>query len=475
MSPNASAQRKDDGGGREEQMAVGDQRPADVIDLCSQNSEVVSEIEHEAQVESGGATKRAALRCTDACLSPPPPKKQRTSSNFVDLTEDDDDDGGNTSNNDKAQLKQAAPASPTADLSTLAAMAYTEPTQRTSDGATVTPGIVALLHSLSLDTTNIRTCGLCSTATSTAAAAALASSSAQSRYLLPLHYRQPDKWSCGYRNFQMILSSLIPLLPSDHPYFESALSPNSTCSRTDPPTIRAIQGLLEQAWSEGFDPKGRGHYRGKIRGKKDWIGAVEVASVLWSMSVNCVVVQFIKRGESRRMLVDFLWNYFGGDGEGGARGSNVRERTRSILDVCKHGGGFATSPTGTASSTATGSNGSIASPLVPVYLQWKGHSVTIIGIERMAFSYNLLLLDPVKDGQSIRDILWSSRGTVGNATSNAVSDSSILLDCIRKPATELIRTDCQLVVCGSAPLSPTERMERMFEQGVDRFALTAGI
>mmetsp|Transcript_36579 Transcript_36579/g.74523 ORF Transcript_36579/g.74523 Transcript_36579/m.74523 type:complete len:355 (+) Transcript_36579:62-1126(+) len=301
-------------------------------------------------------------------------------------------------------------------------------------------------------------------------------SQSQSRSLLPMHYRQRDRWSCGYRNTQMMLSSLIPLLPPDHPYFEIVPSRSSS---TEPPALRDIQELLEQTWREGFDPKGRDHYRGRIRGRSEWIGAVEVASVLWYLSIDCAVVQFLQRTRSTRMLADFLWTYFSNESgfdtcehsatcmepaRGRRHGPNVMQLTKSILNQCAFGGG---SFSNAAASRETGTRSSsdsrcIASPLVPVYLQWKGHSVTVIGIERVGESHNLLLLDP---GKTIGENVLSCR--------DAGSDPSILLDAVRKPASELYHTDCQIIVSGSVPLRRTERMERMGDNGVNRFVFTA--
>ena len=492
MSPNAREKRR---GGLS----------AEVIDLCSQNSATSSDV---AETEGEGMKKRAALPNADTnetaaaasgraaadtiSLDPPPSKRAKPTracdaSNFVDLTGEDDDDDG--SNGKAAETKEQTAATKTnystrestrdADLSAVAARARKEPPKRTPDGVTVTAGIVAILRARTLDKTNIRACGLClATDTPTAAVASSSSSSAtaqsQSRSLLPMHYRQRDRWSCGYRNTQMMLSSLIPLLPPDHPYFEIVPSRSSSM---EPPALRDIQGLLEQTWREGFDPKGREHYRGRIRGRSEWIGAVEVASVLWYLSIDSAVVQFLQRTQSTRMLADFLWTYFSNDSgfdtcehsamepaRGRRRGPNVMQLTESILNQCAFGGD---SLSNAAASPATGTRSSadshcIASPLVPVYLQWRGHSVTVMGIERVGESHNLLLLDP---GKTIGDIGWSGRDAGG--------DPSILLDAIRKPASELYHADCQIVVSGSVPLSRTERMERKGDNGVNRFVFTA--
>jgi hypothetical protein len=124
------------------------------------------------------------------------------------------------------------------------------------EDAATTEGILPLLNVLELP--NTRTCGR-----------SRESGSSHSHVPL-LHVQQKDKWSCGFRNLQISLSALIPLLPSDHPY-HAAVPPS--LKRSDLgvavpiPSIKDLQEFLERAWQIGIDPRGAGHYGGKIVGK----------------------------------------------------------------------------------------------------------------------------------------------------------------------------------------------------------------
>lgn len=340
-----------------------------------------------------------------------------------------------------------------------------------------------------MGTNNVRVCGVCTQRDPGRVV----------REFLPLHYRQGDKWSCGYRNLQMMLSSLLPLLPAGHPYFAGGGSGSDgdvnangdTHSRMSPSTVLDIQLLLERAWKEGFDPEGAKHYQGKIRGKSRWIGAVEVASLLTSLSVDCTVVQFVRRDSSRRLLVDFLWQYFdsqsgfdrcqhdANNGDGGTRtstgnGACTGDLAKIILSNCGHGVAI-TGTTFTSGATATAAKDGVAcmssSPLVPIYLQYPGHSVTIVGIERIFhdgganISFNYLVIDPMKDGTTIRKQLWNSK----------VSGKGDVPGIMRISADWIRTRDVQIIVCGCSPLTPSDRRARIGRNGIENHLVeTAG-
>lgn len=38
------------------------------------------------------------------------------------------------------------------------------------------------------------------------------------------------------------------------------------------PGVRRIQGWIEEAWAQGYDPEGKKHFKGKLLGSKKWIG-----------------------------------------------------------------------------------------------------------------------------------------------------------------------------------------------------------
>ena len=430
---------------------------SDAIDLCSsQESDEDAEpgLQRASDETDGTTTSLASAVKDDAKASS---SKKRRHHNGA-------------ANNDSAEA-----TSTSSWLQSVSTRLYAETTRQTPDGATVTPGIVGLLRSSisAPDAANVRVCGLCATTSEPGRHVV--------REFLPLHYRQADKWSCGYRNLQMVLSSLLALLPTSHPYFAATSGGNGdgcngdTHSRMPPPTVLDIQLLLELSWRDGFDPDGARHYHGKIRGKSRWIGAVEVASLLTSLSVDCAVIQFIKRDSSRRLLVDFVWQYY--DAQSGfdacqraenGQGAYVSDLAQIILANCGNGAAkIASAPMDVADATAISSR----MPLVPIYLQYSGHSVTIMGIERVHHdgganvSFNFLVMDPMIDGETIRERLWNNCKVGGGS----------LPDIVRVSADWIRQKDTQIIVCGCSALIPSERRARMGKNGInDRLVVTAG-
>uniref|UniRef100_A0A452T956 Zinc finger-containing ubiquitin peptidase 1 n=1 Tax=Ursus maritimus TaxID=29073 RepID=A0A452T956_URSMA len=84
-------------------------------------------------------------------------------------------------------------------------------------------------------------------------------------------------WGCGYRNFQMLLSSLL-----QNDAYDDCLKGMSI------PCIPKIQSMIEDAWKEGFDPQGASQLNNRLQGTKAWIGACEVYTLLTSLRVKYV-------------------------------------------------------------------------------------------------------------------------------------------------------------------------------------------
>ena len=257
------------------------------------------------------------------------------------------------------------------------------------ENAVPTEGILPLLDILELPRT--RTCGR-----SKETASAMAS--------MPLlHIQQKDRWSCGYRNVQMILSALIPLLPSDHPYHQcvpASLRRSDLGVAVPIPSLLDLQHFQQHSWRLGFDPQGARHYQGTIVEKHDQIGAIEVLTILASVRIDTVVVQFVKTHESRRLLAPFFWSYFSKRAGCDCRPGGSMEPLRpspwiatKLLDYA------ATLP----KEEVDHNMAMCTCPTVPLYLQWEGHSVTVIGIRKIDgdAEYQLLVLDPAKDGSAI--------------------------------------------------------------------------
>lgn len=292
---------------------------------------------------------------------------------------------------------------------------------------------------------------------------------------LPLHYQQSDKWSCGFRNLQMMLSALLPNFPANHPYF--CMNRSEILCNRKVLSLYQLQSHLEDSWAGGFDPRGARHYGHKIRGRSgrsSWIGAVEVSSVLSYLHIDSTVVQFIHRQESRALLGDFVWCYF----------------SKKIgIDACYFCSRLSTlegeKPTKTTSSPHYPTSTECAveliqfamlqnkedvaveccqCPLPPLYLQWEGHSVTIVGIQKVCGEalngrYDLLIFDPMKSGRSLKNSLagWQPGG-------------KSCLAPMRLPTNDLLHLDCQIVLCSLRSLTSHERQRCRTKVN----ALTAG-
>jgi Peptidase family C78 len=299
------------------------------------------------------------------------------------------------------------------------------------DNAIVTDGIVTLLNNVP----NTRSCA-----------------DGQGRECLTmLHIQQHDAWSCGFRNLQMMLSSMLPTLPKSHSYFQRQNDSREEgyCSI---PSLRQLQELMEMSWAAGYDRSGAEHFHYKMVGLSKWIGAVEVSNLLTFSGIENTVIEFILCHESRSLLSQFCSLYF----------SRVHQKH---LPSCCHWDCSKT--TGFQNSQVLAQQlllmdyeypelnlihaetiSSCGCPLLPLYLQWNGHSVTVVGIEttdkgdskHAGEVKNLLVLDPGVAGSILKKSLLKR-------------DSKPL----RLPISKLIGKDCQIVMASTQALSLAEQ------------------
>ncbi|XP_010113619.1 PREDICTED: zinc finger with UFM1-specific peptidase domain protein [Chlamydotis macqueenii] len=177
-------------------------------------------------------------------------------------------------------------------------------------------------------------------------------------------------WGCGYRNFQMILSSLL----------QNSLYNDCLRDTTLIPSIPKIQSMIEDAWREGFDPHGASHFNNSLHGSKAWIGACEIYSLLTNLRIKCQIIDFHKptgpMGTHPR-LFEWILHYYSTDNEGGANAKVV------------------------------------CTSKPPIYLQHQGHSRTVVGIEeKKNRTLCLLLFDPGCPSQEMQKLLkQNSDGT----------------------------------------------------------------
>ncbi|SCZ96550.1 BZ3500_MvSof-1268-A1-R1_Chr8-2g10289 [Microbotryum saponariae] len=219
-------------------------------------------------------------------------------------------------------------------------------------------------------------------------------------------------WSCGYRNAQMLFSSLRHL-PE---YNTSASGPSPV------PSILELQGVIEDAWKAGHDLNGAAYFNGRLRGSKRWTGATEMYTALTALSIrsswrstfvlhhSCQIVDFPKLPHAKKgadsSLIRWIVAYFTGTLEAccvSVSNSNGDIRLR-------------------ASSSFPTSILPIMSAKQPLYLQHQGHSRTVVGIEygEQGEGY-LLMFDPAR---RVPNALKKSASKVDNAMSTLSTSPS---------------------------------------------------
>ncbi|XP_048478556.1 zinc finger-containing ubiquitin peptidase 1 [Plutella xylostella] len=170
-------------------------------------------------------------------------------------------------------------------------------------------------------------------------------------------------WGCGYRNMQMLLSSLLR-----SPQY-AALLAGAAGGGGGVPSVPALQVMVEQAWQRGFDVQGSEQLGCKLVNTRKWIGACEVVTVLSSFRIRCQLIDFHKptgADGSHPALFDWVLRYFTED------------------------------PTGFKA---------------PLYLQHQGHSRTIIGYEKHKDGKaTLLVLDPSHSPAQMRGVCLGAGG-----------------------------------------------------------------
>ncbi|GAA5936927.1 uncharacterized protein JCM15063_000101 [Sporobolomyces koalae] len=196
-------------------------------------------------------------------------------------------------------------------------------------------------------------------------------------------------WGCGYKNLQMLFSSLrhLPQYRQHLARFVSLVSSSSNRSLVSPPsnrleeipipTIPELQHLLEQAWAAGYDQEGARHFNYKLRGSKRWIGTTEAYTALTFLGIRARIVDFPKpklkpvdsgvvreRSETHATLIKWLISYF----------STPIPPDTSSRD--------STSPEDAHEKLLSSPVRYVSRTKQPIYLQHQGHSRTIVGIEK---------------------------------------------------------------------------------------------
>ncbi|KAI2643474.1 peptidase family C78-domain-containing protein [Xylaria nigripes] len=154
---------------------------------------------------------------------------------------------------------------------------------------------------------------------------------------------------CGYRNIQMLSS-----------YIVGAHAEGTEKLGGQIPSIFQIQEFIENAWDMNINASGRIE-TGGIRGTRKYIGTPEAQAMFQSLKIPCDAEDFKleEKGASETALVASIQKYFE------SVPFNADDKVRRTN-------------------------------LPPIYFQHRGHSLTIVGLERrVSGSLKLLVFDPM--------------------------------------------------------------------------------
>ena len=193
----------------------------------------------------------------------------------------------------------------------------------------------------------------------------------------PILFIQQTGHRCGYVNLQILLRCLLEL-----PYYKSKIM--------SIPSIKKIQTIIEEAWSLGWDPTSCDHFNSSLVGTHSWIGATDVTTFLNYINIDARVKDFgnaaynngIRQSifEVREDIINWIERYF-----------RMYELKWSefLVNNNQYFGRF----------------------IPPLYLQYMGHSVTIVGISEKGLSHEdtyIHIFDPTQTGAVLREAAVSA-------------------------------------------------------------------
>jgi len=138
------------------------------------------------------------------------------------------------------------------------------------------------------------------------------------------------------------------------------------------PSILTLQDMIEQAWDMDINSTGRIE-TGGIKGTRKYIGASEAQALFLSLGMECERNGFVSREDV--LAHDFL--------------------CMTVIEYFQFG------------SSVNSEEKVIQTMLPPIYLQHRGHSLTVIGLEiQKNGTANLLVFDPMfKTSQAIERLI----------------------------------------------------------------------
>lgn len=177
-------------------------------------------------------------------------------------------------------------------------------------------------------------------------------------------------WGCGYRNLQMLISTLLKM---------DMYKPVMFNVGEKVPSIPRIQQFIESAWNSGFDRQGSEQLGCKLINSRKWIGATEIATVLRSLQIRTKIIDFHQAtgcDGTHPEMFSWIKRYFSC-----SVNSTVVPAGSSVLRQTS---------------------------VPPLYLQHQGHSRLVIGVEEHSGKDGglyLLLFDPSHSAKQMHSLL----------------------------------------------------------------------
>ena len=187
------------------------------------------------------------------------------------------------------------------------------------------------------------------------------------------------KWSCGYRNIQILCLSLMKV-----PIYRQRLFGGTGSV----PDVYGIQSWIERAWNDGFDVDAKIQLGGSLLGTDTWIGASEAAALLRYFGIRAVILDFVAPGST--VSVDENYN-----------GKSKSFETPNAANISKWIEGYFR-----VTRQLTIDNKSQFVP--PIFFQQDGHSRSVVGYETYNDKKSLLIFDPASDGIKLKENLISN-------------------------------------------------------------------
>ena len=191
------------------------------------------------------------------------------------------------------------------------------------------------------------------------------------------------------------------------------------------------------------------------------------------MKVDSVIVQFIRTAESRALVGKFVWVYFNRPyecpcsyGQNSEHEFPLSKPNMLALDYGSQLIDEVLKPDSEYGCLWGNINERQCSCSIPaLYLQWEGHSVTVVGIKRTKHdngqppSYTLLVFCPQK--KVTRTKSWMAKELMAEKAvpTNEFKDE-IIQQIIELPASTLVEKDCQILVSTAHVINEEERERR---------------